>query len=133
MSGLSGFADFDCSICSGTGADSSGISCSCIVWKPINQKRENPDYRLLGSKIGRLVHDKQGRYGDSFNNSGQIMRILYPEGIKHWQMDDALAVVRIIDKLFRIANSKEIKEVQPVENPAADIAGYALLLLGRDS
>jgi hypothetical protein len=50
------------------------------------------------------------------------MRILYPDGISAEQMDDALAVVRILDKLFRIANGN-----QGGESAWTDIAGYAIL------
>ena len=55
------------------------------------------------------------------------MRILYPEGIAPDQMDDALAVTRILDKLFRIANHKDAFG----ESPYLDIAGYALLGAAR--
>lgn len=74
-------------------------------------------------KIARLVEEKQVAYGDSFGKSGQIMAILYPNGISVMQMDDALVIVRIIDKLFRIANQKDAFG----ESPYRDICGYGLL------
>ena len=46
-------------------------------------------------------------YGDSFGRAGQVLKVLYPDGIILDQYDDMLAVVRIIDKLFRIANNKD--------------------------
>lgn len=85
-------------------------------------------YERLGSEIGKLVEVKQAAYGDSFSKSGDIMRILYPEGIGHEQMDDALTIVRIIDKLFRIATDKDALG----ESPYSDIAGYSLLGQMRD-
>ena len=51
------------------------------------------------------------------------MRMLYPDGIPPEQMTDALAIVRIIDKLFRIATKKDAFG----ESPFRDIAGYGLL------
>lgn len=84
-------------------------------------------YEEIGEEIGRLVEEKQAAYGDSFGKAGGIMRILYPQGISPGQMTDALAVVRIIDKLFRIANNPDAFG----ESPARDIAGYALLMAKR--
>jgi hypothetical protein len=56
------------------------------------------------------------------------MRILYSDGIKPDQLGDALAIVRIIDKLFRLATRKEAFG----ESPYRDIAGYALLGAMKD-
>jgi hypothetical protein len=86
------------------------------------------NYEDIGAAIGRLVTEKQIAYGDSFGQSGQVMKILYPNGISLEQMDDALTVVRILDKLFRLAT-------QPTafgESPYKDIAGYAVLGIGRN-
>ena len=86
------------------------------------------DYQKIGNEIGSLVMEKQKAYGDSFGNAGAVMRILYPNGINAEQVDDALTIVRILDKLFRIANKKDAFG----ESPYRDIAGYALLAVGRD-
>jgi len=80
-------------------------------------------YEEHAQSIGRLVDQKNKAYGDSFRNSGDILRILYPEGIKPEQYDDMLALARIIDKLFRIATNRDAFS----ENPYVDIAGYAIL------
>jgi hypothetical protein len=84
-------------------------------------------YQALGSEVGSVVDQKQAAYGDSFGRSGGVMHILYPNGIAPGQLDDALAVVRIVDKLFRIATSRDAFG----ESPARDIAGYALLMAAR--
>jgi hypothetical protein len=81
------------------------------------------NYEEAGAAIGRLVDEKQKAYGDAFGKSGQVMRILYPNGIRPDRYDDALAVVRIIDKLFRIATDRDALG----ESPFQDIAGYGLL------
>lgn len=80
-----------------------------------------------GAILGRVVQEKNEAYGDSFAQSGNIMRILYPRGISPSQMDDALGVVRIIDKLFRIANNRDAFG----ESPWHDIAGYGLVAYVR--
>lgn len=89
------------------------------------------DYPYIGKSVGELVKEKQQAYGDSFTKAGQIMRILYPEGIKPEGMDEALTVVRVLDKLNRIATAQG--EADPMgESPWRDIAGYSLLELGKD-
>jgi len=89
-------------------------------------------YAQLGETIGLLVESKQKQYGDSFGKSGQIVRVLYPDGIAAHQLDDALALVRVIDKLFRIAQRGEDGKDLGGESPWRDIAGYALLGATRD-
>lgn len=79
-------------------------------------------YEELGKEIGSLVDRKQKQYGDSYGKSGEVLRILYPNGVKPDQYDDMLAVVRNVDKLFRVANGN-----QGEEDAWQDIAGYGLL------
>lgn len=85
------------------------------------------DFKKLGREIGALVDEKQAAYGDSFGKSGDVLRILYPDGISPEQIDDALCVVRIVDKLFRIATDRDALG----ESPYRDIAGYAILGAAR--
>lgn len=90
-------------------------------------KKENQDkirnYIKAGIDIGLLVQDKNKAYGDSFSKSVDVMKIFYPDGIKTDQYPDALGMIRMIDKQFRIATQK----MAFGENPWKDIAGYALL------
>jgi hypothetical protein len=74
-------------------------------------------------QIGRLVTDKNIAYGDSFSKSGDILKAFYPDGIKPEQYDDMLAVVRVVDKLFRIATRKNAFG----ESPWMDVTGYGIL------
>ena len=85
------------------------------------------DYEKLGAEIGRLVNEKQVAYGDSFGKSGELMRIFYPTGIAPEQLDDALGLVRVLDKMMRIATKKDAFG----ESPWRDIAGYGLLGAAR--
>ena len=77
-------------------------------------------YEEFFQEIGKLVDEKQESYGDSFGKSGDVLRIFYPNGIRPDQYDDMLAVTRIIDKQFRIANNKDAFG----ESPFKDICGY---------
>lgn len=90
-------------------------------------KEKAPDavseYEIIGQNVGKLVAEKNAKYGDSFHRSGDVLRILYPNGIKPDQFDDALCVVRIVDKLFRVATDRDALG----ESPYRDIAGYGIL------
>jgi len=85
-------------------------------------------YLTIGKEIGELLEKKQLAYGDSFGKSGAIFEILYPNGIPVEQFDDALTIIRVVDKLFRIATDKDALG----ESPWRDIAGYAILAVKRD-
>lgn len=85
-------------------------------------------YKDIGREIGELVEKKQEAYGDSFSRSGNVLREMYPHGIQPEQYDDMLCVVRMIDKLFRIANKKDAFG----ESPYRDLVGYGLLGVYRD-
>jgi hypothetical protein len=86
------------------------------------------DYVKLAQELGELVSKKQEAYGDSFGKSEQIFKILYPNGVKPENYGDFLALVRIVDKMFRIATKKDAFG----ENPFMDIEGYALLARAKN-
>lgn len=86
-------------------------------------------YREIGEEIGRLVQEKNEAYGDSFGQACRILEVLYPTGINPAQYRDALAITRVIDKLFRLANKKDAFG----ESPWRDICGYAILGVANDS
>ena len=85
-------------------------------------------FERIGAEVGRLVAAKNAAYGDSFARSGEILAILYPGGIRVEQYRDALAVVRVVDKLFRIATRKGAFG----ESPWRDVAGYGILGAASD-
>jgi len=87
------------------------------------------EYELLGKQVGALVDKKNAAYGDSFNKCGRFLEILYPNGIKPEQYSDMLCMIRIFDKLSRIAKDKKAFG----ESPYGDIAGYGLLGLMKDN
>ena len=86
------------------------------------KKQESP-FVKIAIEIGELVTAKNAAYGGSFETSGDVLRLLYPDGIKPEQYIDALALVRIWDKMKRIATDRDALG----ENPFFDIAGYSIL------
>ena len=79
--------------------------------------------------VGTLVSQKNEAYGDAFSQAGDVIRTLYPNGVRPEQYVDLLVTVRIVDKLFRIANRKDAFG----ESPWQDIAGYGLLMTAYDT
>ncbi len=84
-------------------------------------------YAALGERLGALVDTKQAAYGDSFGKAGEVLKILYPNGVSHAHMQDLLTVARVLDKLFRVATDRDALG----EDPWKDVAGYALLAAAR--
>lgn len=85
-------------------------------------------YKELAEQIGNIVEEKNAAYGNSFDQAGEFLRLLYPNGIPPEAYGDMLCVVRIFDKLKRIATNKDAFG----ESPYADIIGYGLLGLHKD-
>ncbi len=84
-------------------------------------------WERIGTEIGRLVAEKNRAYGSSFQKSSSIMATMYPHGVPVDKLDDALTVVRILDKLFMVAADRDALE----ESPWWDIVGYGLFALER--
>lgn len=87
-----------------------------------------PNFEEIGRRIGALVAEKNACYGDSFARSDEILRILYPNGIQPEQYTDALGMIRLIDKMFRIATRKDAFG----ESPWTDATGYGILGVAND-
>ena len=81
------------------------------------------EYYTLAFKIAGILEEKRKAYGPSFESAGKILAILYPDGIHPNQYGDILCVIRITEKLFRIATDKDAFG----ESPYEDLAGYSIL------
>ena len=79
----------------------------------------------LCTEMATLVADKNLAYGNSFEDIPYIVRILYPDGIKPEQYEDALGIIRVLDKMKRIATDRDAFG----ENPWKDIMGYGIVSL----
>jgi hypothetical protein len=84
-------------------------------------------YAEIAKQVAELVEEKEKAYGSSFYKAGAVLAILYPNGIVPEQLDDALTIVRVVDKLFRIATDRDAFG----EDPWRDVLGYALLSVAR--
>src|SRR5512139_921483 len=88
--------------------------------KPVGEKIEKLTFVDIGRCIGQLVEDRNQTYGDSVPRAAAILHVLYPNGVSVEQYADMLLVVRILDKLSRIATGA-------LKDSYEDIAGYGLL------
>lgn len=85
-------------------------------------------YDEKAKQIGELVENKNAAYGNSFEISGNILLELWPNGIPVECYTDVACVVRILDKLKRIATHKDYNG----ESPYLDISGYGILGAVKD-
>jgi hypothetical protein len=81
-----------------------------------------PSFEEVGRSIGALVAEKNAAYGDAVNATAEYLRWLYPNGIPVDRYRDVGLLVRIGDKLKRIANGDNGEE-----SAWSDICGYAIL------
>jgi hypothetical protein len=98
-----------------------------VEWVEQGEQGEEPErgfYEVLGQSLGRLVDEKQRAYGRAFQKIAEISKILYPNGVPVERMDDFALVVRVLDKVCRIADGEKFAFN---ESPWRDIAGYGLL------
>lgn len=79
----------------------------------------------LAITVAELVEVKNKAYGNSFSKCKEFLKLLYPDGVPTEKYSDMLTVVRVFDKLMRIATDKDALG----ESPWQDIMGYALLAL----
>lgn len=93
-----------------------------------NSKIPVEKYKQIAESIGTLVGEKNVAYGDSYGKACDILKTLYPDGVKPEQYTDMLAIIRVVDKLFRIATKKDAFG----ESPWRDICGYAILGVAND-
>jgi len=70
-------------------------------------------YRDAAKGIADLVVKKQKAYGRSYQKAGKVLELLYPDGVKPDQYQDMLGVVRVLDKLFRLATEKDAMGESP--------------------
>ena len=90
--------------------------------------KTKPSFKELAERLVYLLEEKGKAYGNSFEDSGKILELLFPNGVSPDKYKDMLSIVRVLDKLFRVATKKKAFG----ESPWQDIAGYAFLSLRSD-
>jgi len=85
------------------------------------------EYEILALAIGRLTDEKSKQYGDSAERAEKIMKVLYPNGVPVEAFKNALLIVRMCDKLCRIATQDTAGVDGAGEDAWKDLAGYGLI------
>lgn len=80
-------------------------------------------YEEKALEIAKLVDAKNCAYGNSISKTASILEILYGDSIDKEKYKDLHYIIRIFDKISRLANGDE-KAFN--ESPWEDICGYAL-------
>lgn len=82
-----------------------------------------------GEEITKLVVEKNRAYGDAVTKVNAILAELYPDGVEPDRFSDMLLLVRVLDKLCRIAAGDPDAFG---ESPWRDIAGYGIIGMAKD-
>jgi hypothetical protein len=91
--------------------------------KELRPMTYNEKLRESGIEITKLVVEKNQAYGDAINKVHDVIKILFPKGIKPEKYMDMLLLVRDLDKTCRIADGDPAAFD---ENPWKDKAGYGI-------
>ena len=100
---------------------------SCKECSPTTKQKGGDSYREIAQGIAELVIEKQKAYGNSFGEADQFLKLCYPNGVPVEKYKDMLTLVRIWDKIKRIATDRDALG----ESPYRDIVGYCLLALNE--
>ena len=90
---------------------------------PAEEPATKEEFLDIASEIGNLLADKNRQYGDAYARMAHVLPIFYPQGVPPEQLLDAVFILRIVDKLMRVASAQG----DDIEDPVKDIAGYAIL------
>lgn len=83
--------------------------------------------RLVGREGVTHTIEKNRKYGDAVRKSIDMLHSLYPDGIQPYQYADLLLLVRVLDKIVRIASYTPERRKKDDESPWADVRGYGIL------
>lgn len=84
------------------------------------------NFLQTATDLGRLLEEKNRQYGNSYIIVPDILRILYPDGIKPDEYGDASTIVRILDKISRRAAGHS-----DAAEDWRDIGGYGVVKLAE--
>lgn len=91
------------------------------------------DFVGVANEIGALLVVKDAAYGSAFEKTKEIFKILFPTGLPVDAYDDALSIMRILDKICRLGvlctNPEKNKTTERSEDAWMDIAGYSIKAL----
>ena len=86
------------------------------------------DLESISCDVVSIVKEKNKEYGSAFQKVSEILTILFPNGIPTNKYHDVAILIRVLDKVCRIAsaNDKDVKK-----DAWLDLTGYGLLRLSE--
>lgn len=93
----------------------------------LDERLEPSEFHTIANSLADLLTEKDRAYGSAFDAAGEFLKLLFPNGVPPESSHDALTLVRMFDKMKRIATDKDAFG----EDPYMDIAGYAILAVRR--
>lgn len=82
----------------------------------------------IAEEMGKLVVEKNAAYGSAYITSATFLELLFPNGVHPTRYTDMLLMVRMFDKMMRLATRKDAFG----ESPWRDMNGYTLLGIHKD-
>lgn len=86
-------------------------------------------FEEIAEEIGKLVTEKNAAYGSAALKAATFLELLFPMGVNPTRYTDMLLLVRMFDKMMRIAT----RPTAFGESPYRDLAGYSLIGVTKDS
>jgi len=81
----------------------------------------------IATTQAELLEKKNKAYGNSFNKTSEHLKLLFPDGVVPEQYSDLMFIVRVLDKLSRIANSSLLPPEEGRLDAYLDCNGYTFL------
>ncbi|MCK4302658.1 MAG: hypothetical protein KAY24_00260 [Candidatus Eisenbacteria sp.] len=93
-------------------------------------EREFEAYEKVGGALIETLKEKRQAYGNNLASTGIFLAAFYPTGIPVAAYSEIATMIRVLDKLFRLANQHGHTDAgdawKDSESPWLDIAGYGL-------
>jgi hypothetical protein len=107
------------------GQDGSDSILEAIREKTAKKSPEGVEFSEIADELATMLAVKNRKYGDSYAKMAHVLPLFYPNGVPADGLLDAVFILRIVDKLMRIASDQRDDE----EDPLLDLCGYGILRL----
>jgi len=86
------------------------------------------ELEVIARDVASMVKEKNRGYGNAFQKVSHILSILFPNGIPTNKYHDVAILIRVLDKICRIATAND-KGAR--KDAWLDLTGYGLLRLSE--
>lgn len=86
-------------------------------------------FRDIAVETAEILEIKNRAYGNSFNKTSEFLKLLFPDGVVDDQYCHLMYIIRVLDKIGRIANSSLLPPEEGIIDAYKDINGYTTLML----